>query len=282
MTDTSRGVLIYAHDNNLIEYQKMATVCGALVKKHLGVPVALVTDLPTDQVMESGVFDHVIRVDSGDASFQFNYGTQTADYFNGARANAYDHSPFDETLVIDADYMIHTDYLNNAWETLCPVALTNRITRINKPMQDMEDLTFSPTGIPMRWATVTYFDKSPQSKAFFDMVDYVKNNWEQFALVYGFEPHMYRNDIAYTIAAFILNGNNTTGFYVGDLLGPNLMFAWHMDELMYVYEDGGYLFRCPQNIDLPVRLVNRDVHIMHKESLVRHLDRLYKLHVEAK
>lgn len=279
MTNSTRGVLIYAHDNDLIDYQKMATIAGALAKKNLGVPVAVVVDIPTDDLMDSGVFDYVIRVNKGEAESQFDYGTGRADYFNSARAYAFDHSPFEETLMIDADYMVHTDYLNHVWETVHPVALTDRVTRISKPMSGIGDRFLSMTGIPTKWATVTYFDKSDEAKDFFTLVQYIKSKWEYFSMIYGFDAHMYRNDIAYTIAAFMLNGNTNDGTYVADLLGPDLLFSWHADELMYVYDDGGYLFKCPQNEDLPVRLVNRDVHIMNKTSLANQLDKMYAMHV---
>jgi hypothetical protein len=67
----TRGALIFAHNNRDIDYALMSLISGGLVKKHLEVPVSLVTDestiawMKTSKIYDSAVklFDQIILVE---------------------------------------------------------------------------------------------------------------------------------------------------------------------------------------------------------------------------
>ena len=42
-----RGVVIFAHNNRDTDYALMAVIAGGLAKKHLNLPVSLITDKTT-------------------------------------------------------------------------------------------------------------------------------------------------------------------------------------------------------------------------------------------
>jgi hypothetical protein len=43
----TRGALIFAHNNRDIDYVLMSLISGGLAKKHLGIPVSLISDRST-------------------------------------------------------------------------------------------------------------------------------------------------------------------------------------------------------------------------------------------
>jgi histidinol phosphatase-like PHP family hydrolase len=53
----SKGVLIFAY-NSKLDYLSIATVAARLVKKHLGLPVAIVTDSASFEKVDQSVFDY--------------------------------------------------------------------------------------------------------------------------------------------------------------------------------------------------------------------------------
>ena len=52
-----KGIVIFAHNNRQIDYAKMSLISAKLAKKHLGVPVSLITDPSTlEWLHESNTF----------------------------------------------------------------------------------------------------------------------------------------------------------------------------------------------------------------------------------
>ena len=57
----SKGVLLFAFNNESINYIKQAIFCANRIKKYLDLPVSLVTDINVTEVKDH--FDSVIKVD---------------------------------------------------------------------------------------------------------------------------------------------------------------------------------------------------------------------------
>ena len=103
------GALIFAFDNDNTCYTHMAAWCARRVKQYLGLPVALVTDKwPACHSEFDQVILHPAR--SGGVRWFADYHNQAA-WFNASRADAYDLTPWDQTLLIDADYVINSEDL---------------------------------------------------------------------------------------------------------------------------------------------------------------------------
>ena len=99
----------------------MAVYAAKRVKHFLKVPVAVVTN-DVNQLSENDktkIVDSVIEVFDSSPFTKFFYdGSGTSvnlQWNNVSRSNAYNLSPFDETLVIDVDYIINSGVLSYCW-----------------------------------------------------------------------------------------------------------------------------------------------------------------------
>ena len=104
------GALIFAFNNEQTDYVALAGWNARNIRRHLNIPVAIVT-VCTDPVRLRD-FDRVIesRAESGGTRWFEDYqGTVT--WYNAGRTEAFDLSPWDQTLVLDADYVVASDHL---------------------------------------------------------------------------------------------------------------------------------------------------------------------------
>ena len=109
-----RGVVIFAYNSGDIDYQSMAAWSADRIARHLGLPTTLITDVvPTD----STAFEDVVitTAESGGSRYFSDIGNNVI-WFNGNRMDVYNLSPYDETLVLDADYVVCSDQLNLLFE----------------------------------------------------------------------------------------------------------------------------------------------------------------------
>ena len=129
MKKLKRGFLLLAFNNNEIDYIKMACCCALSIKSHLKYNhVTLVTDgsinwlekiLSKDQIEK--IFDNIIIVETQDKeNIRTHYDSPwtkfKAPFLNKNRANAYDISPYDETILLDVDYLVMSDMLDLVWD----------------------------------------------------------------------------------------------------------------------------------------------------------------------
>ncbi len=112
----TRGILIYAHNNRTVDYALMAIISGGLAKKHLGQPASLVTDQNTvDWMVTSKIYDRaetifenifVVSRPGSNNSRRLHDGIERSvvPFINTNRYSAYDITPYQRTLLIDADF----------------------------------------------------------------------------------------------------------------------------------------------------------------------------------
>ncbi len=200
------GALIFAFNNEQTDYVRMAAWSAANIRRHLGIPVAVVTDVDNQFVHDA--FDAVVlaQAESGGTRYFSDYG-QSVTWHNAGRTSAYDLSPWTQTLVLDADYVVASNSLaalfNNPSDFLCHrlaynVATGNDLT---------EHATFGRFRIPMWWATVMLFRRSTQARFIFESMQMVRNNWQHYRNLYGIDRSTYRNDYALSIAVGIVSGH---------------------------------------------------------------------------
>ena len=122
-----QGILIYAHNNRTVNYALMAIIAGGLAKKHLGQPASLVTDQATvDWMIESNIHDRactvfenifvVPRPETNNSRGLYD-GTERSvvQFTNTNRYSAYDITPYQRTLLIDADFLVFSNRLTEFW-----------------------------------------------------------------------------------------------------------------------------------------------------------------------
>ena len=103
----SKGVLLFAFNNGTTDYFKMAIATANRAYEFLGLGTTVVTDSNTIVENYSHNLDNIIIVDS-DSS---NKNVDNQIWINKGRYQAYDLSPYDETLLLDTDYLINSDTL---------------------------------------------------------------------------------------------------------------------------------------------------------------------------
>jgi hypothetical protein len=292
----SRGVLMFAHNNQEIDYFKIAMVNAFMVQKNLNVPVTLITDEGThewalksnDEELINKAFDNIVVVDK---DYDFHRGNQriyrdtnakTAKlaFYNCNHWAAYELSPYDETLFIDSDYLIMSDALSNCWGSVHDFMISDNTQELLFTRQSMKEW-IDPFSIRLYWATVVYFRKSAEAEAVFDMVKHVFDNYEFYNQQYNLPNRMFRNDWAFAIAVHQMNDfQDMTS--VPRLPIPSLLKTFDSDELVDVngVNDITFLMQKPNKTKefLLSRLDNIDIHIMNKWSLLRHADKLIEVY----
>jgi hypothetical protein len=198
------GALIFAFNNEQIDYVAMAAWSAKNIHRHLGIPVAVVTDYENP----SGDFDYVInaQAQSGSQRYFSDYDTNVT-WHNTNRMDAYTLSPWNQTLVLDADYVVASNHLSSILKSRQDF-LCYRWARDITGLQTFEDLNyFGNHRMPMWWATVMMFRRGNSAELLFDTMQMVRDNWMHYRNLYKNPNPTYRNDHALSIALNILNGH---------------------------------------------------------------------------
>ena len=224
----SKGILIFAHNNTEIDYFRLAVVNALLIQKNLGLTkeqITIVTDKHSHKWGTKSIKALVAKAATYikvDQDFEFKHrNTRTfkdgslnpkiLPFYNINRCDAYDLSPYDETILIDADYLILSNTLNQCWghhnELMMNWEYADAMSQ--RKFKNLERI--SPLGISMYWATVVYFKKTPYTETFFNMVKDVRDNKEYYKELYNFPGGIYRNDYSFSIAAHKISGYKDKG-----------------------------------------------------------------------
>lgn len=301
MTEKTKGVLLIARNNGQIDYVKQAVFLAKRIKKYLNLPTSIVTDSEDylRSTFDESVFDRIIgtsySVDStseeqASSTFDASVFDSTADlnlklYYDGAlshkvinfknkiRSKCFKLSPYDETIVMDTDYIISNDKLNLCFKSDNNLLLFKEAQDIADVRNSREFKYITDTGIDFYWATVTFFRKTEEVKTFFNLVDYVQQEWEHFRNVYQINTPLFRNDFAFSIAVHIMNG-----FQSGDFAAPlpgkhlyttdkDLLFKIKDDHMIFLVEKDRFLGEYTL-----VSTKGQNVHVMNKFSLERNID----------
>jgi len=284
----SKGVLIFAHNNRQVDYARMAIIAGGLAAKNLQVSVTLATDDSTVAWMKESniyttamkIFEHIRIVNRPEdlQNRKFNDGTEqvVAPFKNSNRASVYNITPYDRTLLIDSDFFILTDELNNYWDIDSSVLISKNYNDILGPERiGYLDRYVSNTGVQLLWATKVMFTKNEESKTFFNLVNHVRENYKRYADVYRYDSRMYRNDIAFAVARHIMYGFETDN----DYSLPDVFSVPDKDVLYDVSNESLKFLVSPKlnNNFIATSVKGRDVHIMNKQSIIRNFDKLVEM-----
>lgn len=206
MTERSKGCLIFAYNSSDVDYVKLATINAKLIKKHLNLPTSIITD----QLIDSNVFDHQIIVSNNSIntrSFKTETGnTKTINWKNIGRDQAFNLTPYDITLLIDADYIVNSDSLLGLVDIDAPIVSFKSAHDVMGANRLAADRLVSFNSIEMYWATVVRFDKSELAKSVFDTMTHIKDNWDYARTVYNFPAGPYRNDFSFSVGMHAVSG----------------------------------------------------------------------------
>lgn len=275
----SKGALLIACNNNQVDYIKQAIFCASRIQKFLGLPVTLVTD--NKSYLENNYthnFDKVIEIRSNNDNYKtYRDGTSKEyrlQWKNLDRHKVYELTPYDETIVMDTDYILGNDCLKECFSQQSEIMLYKDAFELSGWRDISEFKYISPNGIDFYWATVIYFKKSPITKTFFDLVTHIQENWFHYKNLYRLTASTFRNDFAFSIAIHTMNGYRKGGF-VGILPGKKY-FTTDKDLCVSIDETKfKFLLQQKDNVDFfPAKTDGCNVHIMNKFSLNRMIDEL--------
>lgn len=200
----TRGVVIFAYNNHKIDYQRLASWSAENIHRHLDLPVCLITD----QTVNDSRFDKII-VDPQSSTDQryFSDLDTTVNWRNHNRPSVYDLTPWDHTLVLDADYVVASDRLAALFDQdndfLCHRKAIDVATGQILAPHD----SFGAYRMPMWWATVMLFRRTTAVQHLFSMMMMVRDNWQHYRDLYHIERSVYRNDYALSIAQGVISGH---------------------------------------------------------------------------
>jgi hypothetical protein len=277
----TRGVLIFAQNNPDIDYTKIAIFAAERVKKFLNVPVSIVTD-NSDYLFETHkdkakIFDKVIDISTPMSQnklfFDGTVSSKILPWKNFTRSDCFNVTPYDETIVIDADFIINSDHLNKVWDSPHDLMLF----RSSYDLSQWRDTSYfnyiNNYSIPFYWATVFYFKKSEITRSFFTIIQHIRSNWQYYRLLYAVDAETFRNDFAFSMAIHIMNDHADTEFI--NALPGKLYYTLDRDILLKTDENSMTFLLEKEGHGgeyTAMKVKNLDIHVMNKYSLARYID----------
>lgn len=291
----TRGFLIFCYNNHAVDYGTIALCNAMLIKKNCRInDVTIVTDQETVDHIESihgrammdMAFNTILLRDGGSPTgdrryFDTRYSSKLGGYINANRSLAYDLSPYNETILLDSDYLILDDTTDTVWgineEFLC----NRRTTDLDHQVDSLDvGSRIDDMGIHLYWATMVYFRKTDFSRLVFEMMSFVRDNYEFYRCLYNFESGSYfRNDFALSIALHVLNG-----FQEMDVVKPfpmdRITVSQDRDE-MHDFSKGIALVTSePEQGRFHLHNVVRNTHFMNKQTIIRNSEKILRYATE--
>jgi len=252
-SEKSKGIIIFAFNTEKIDYVKIADRASILATRQLGLPITLVTDVDSDPEFE---YDQVIKVENKGKNYRSYMDQGQIQWRNLDRYMAYELSPYEETILLDADYLMFDNSIGKLWQQDFDYRLMHTNRNIDGPAYSlMGELTHE-----LIWATVILFRKTTKAKLLFDLVGRIQRNYNYYKKLYLCSGP-YRNDYAFAMADRILNGYTSTA-YAG--------IPWSMMTIDYEInsidiKDNMFVVR---NKDKAVVIPKTNLHVMSKEYLL--------------
>lgn len=277
----NKGAVLIARNNEEIDYVKQAVFLANRIKKYLKIPVTIITD-STDYLKSSfdyKIFDKIITVPYLETKNNRSYydGTlsyKSANFKNDLRSQIFNLSPYDETLLLDTDFIISNSLLLNCFNSKNNLMLFKESEDIAKVRNEEEFRYISDFSIDFYWATVIFFRKTTENKIFFDLISHIYDNWKHYSRIYQIDSPLFRNDFAFSIGIHIMNGFQK-GDFAQCLPGKHLYtidkdILWDLkeDKMTFLVEKKNYLGEYTA-----IKTQGQNVHVMNKFSLERIINR---------
>ena len=265
----SKGIVLFAHNNDAIDYVAQAEFCAKRIKKHLKLPVTLITS-ETD--INKDVFDNIIKIDNPNTNQTRNMHDgdirKNVLWSNHTRSTVFDLSPYEETIVMDTDYMVENDTLLKSFETKEDFLINYDAQHIDFESTMTNEMKYiSDTGIKMCWATVFYFKKVERVRNLFVLIDHIKQHWSFYRFRYQLKEITFRNDYAFSIAIHIMNGFTNSDW--PNRLPCKLFYITDRDKIVS-YTDNTWTFKLQSGLKCSIKDIN--IHVMNKLGLEKFIN----------
>jgi hypothetical protein len=276
----TKGCILIAKNNGKLDYVKQAIFLASRIKKYLKVPVSIITNniKYVKSLKKSYVFDHIINTNADNISRYRRYNdgaiaSYDAIFKNQSRFLAYELSPYDETLLLDTDFIISNGLLKGSFESKDNFLIYKNSNDLAKVRDEREFDKISEYSIDFYWATVVFFRKTQLNKIFFDLVSHIQDEWSHYKKVYQIDSALFRNDFAFSIAIHIMNGfqqGNFASRLPGSMIyttDKDILIKIQNDELTFLVEKKDRLGEYTL-----IKTQSQNIHVMNKFSLERIID----------
>jgi len=283
----SKGICAFAYNNEEINYVLMAYICALHVKTHLkNNNFCLITDegslayakqlITVDKLNK--VFDEVMvtsnpQNDTDTKNIRVHFDSPwtefQAPFINNNKHEVFSISPYDKTILIDLDYLVMSNMLDSYFELNGPVNMFSNAKNVRGDNPLWREIWLHDLGIKMKWSTVVAFDKSDTAKTFFDLWEYVKDNYTYFKFLYKFPGTLYRTDFCVSIACHIMSNSKNADWHD---FKDDMYFSDQKDDI-YEFDKGTYSILANNQRenwkDIPVTWNGVDLHMMNKRAVDR-------------
>lgn len=204
----SRGYLILAQNTKRDDYVKLAYALALSIKNTQSTEFKVALATTEDNIPEKymDVFDYVIDVPWTDQAVFSKWKIEN-------KWKYYYMTPFDETIVLDADMLFPADISHwwdilskkDVWITDAPRTFKGEVITSTRYRP-----AFVTNELPNVYTAFMYFKKTELSAQLFKMTELIFENWERFFYVYLDEtrPKHLSGDVAYALAIKILGIEN--------------------------------------------------------------------------
>jgi hypothetical protein len=202
----SKGFCLLAQNNSKTDYIRQAYALAlSLHRYNKDQKISLITNDTVPKEWQT-VFDQIIPIPWTDSA-------EDSDWKIENRWKVYHASPYDETIVLEADMLILSD-ITHWWDELAKRELffvsNVRTYRDELVTSTYYRKTFVANQLPNLYSALHYFKKGDTAKQFYNLLEIIVNNWALFYTKYATEE--YQNwcsiDVCVAIASKIL-GNET-------------------------------------------------------------------------
>lgn len=235
----SKGFLLIGHDTEEVPYGRLSDLTAKLIKKHFDLPISIITDKYS--TIDSTLYDKVVIKNIGAENYRYDMVLdKRVKWRNTDRSEIYSLTPYDQTIVVDSDYLIQNDNLKILFDQNVDFLCHNTMIEATGTGQFKNDEYLGIAKIPFCWATVMYLKKSEYAESVFTMWKHVQQNYAYYTQLYNLKRASFRNDYALSIALHMINGQVIHNKFIPWPL-INIPIQSHVvgtsdDQLVYAYE----------------------------------------------
>ena len=195
----SKGFLVFAQNTDTVDYVRQAYALSLSIHNSQEEikNISLVTNSSVSDKYKS-VFDQIIPIPWFDAKGNNRYATEH-------RWKIFHATPYDETIVLDADMLVLED-LSDWWE-FCKDYNIKFCSKVKNYKQEtitsdpFHRKSFIANKLSNPYFALHYFKKTEQAKTFYKVLEYVINNWELWCG--QFAPKEYQKCVSMDLATAI-------------------------------------------------------------------------------
>jgi len=236
----TKGYLILAQNNTKDDYAKLAYALALSIKNSQSFvnDVCLATDLTPSKIPDKyyDVFDSIVPIPWVDHAVSSKWKIEN-------KWKYYYMTPFDETVILDADMLFPAD-ISHWWDEFSK----RDICITDKPRTFKGDIitskkyreAFVSNELPNVYTAFMYFKKTERVAELFKLVEIIFNNWEKFFYEYLDEnrPRHISGDVAYALAIKLL-GMEDECFSNSELLPTFVHMKAHLQGIdeKYITDD---------------------------------------------